>query len=69
MLSAGCAIASLEEVVSMADDHYDATVNRGDLNMRSFTDELNDRWKDGWRVGQVFMQGGNTIVIWERRSG
>ena len=53
----------------MADDHYDASVNKGDLNMRSFTDEMNDRWRDGWRVAQVFMQGGNTIVIYERRAG
>ncbi len=53
----------------MADDHYDTSVNKGDLNMRSFKDEMNDRWKDGWKVAQVFMQGGNTIVIWERRAG
>ena len=53
----------------MADDHYDASVNRGDLNMRSFRDELNDRWKNGWKLSQVFEQAGNTIVVWERRAG
>lgn len=50
-------------------DHYDATVNRGSLNMGSFTKEMNKRWDDGWQVAQVFMQEGNTIVVWERRSG
>lgn len=49
-------------------DHYDATVNRGDLNMRSFTNEMNKRWDDGWRVAHVFMQAENTIVIWEKRT-
>jgi hypothetical protein len=57
-----------QEVIAVA-DHYDATVNRGSLNMGSFTKEMNKRWDDGWQVAQVFMQEGNTIVIWERRSG
>lgn len=53
----------------MANDHYDTSVNKGDLNMRSFTDDLNDRWNDGWKLAHVFEQGGNTIVVWERRTG
>jgi hypothetical protein len=56
------------EVIAVA-DHYDATVNRGSLSMGSFTKEMNKRWDDGWQVAHVFMQEGNTIVIWERRSG
>jgi hypothetical protein len=47
-------------------DHYDASVNKGDLNMRSFTNELNQRWEDGWKLAYVFSHGGNTIVVWER---
>ena len=48
------------------DDHYEAEVNRGDLNMRSFSDTLNDRWRDGWRLAHIFEQGGNTVMVWER---
>lgn len=48
-------------------DHYDATVNKGSLNMLAFTAELNRRWKQGWRLGQVFEQKGNTVIVWERR--
>jgi hypothetical protein len=55
-------------VIAVA-DHYDATVNRGSLHMGSFTKEMNKRWDDGWQVAHVFMQEGNTIVVYERRSG
>lgn len=48
--------------------HYETEVNRGDLNMRSFTDTLNDRFEKGWRLAFVFVQEGNTITVWERTS-
>lgn len=48
--------------------HYEATVNRGSLNMATFTRELNQRWKRGWKLGQVFEQSGNTVIVWERRT-
>jgi hypothetical protein len=49
--------------------HYEATVNRGDLSVRSLTDELNDRWGKGWKLANAFEQGGNTVLIWERTQG
>lgn len=49
-------------------DHYEATVNKGDINMRSLSDELNDRYEAGWRLAHVVEQGGNTLFIWERVS-
>lgn len=53
----------------MANDQYDCEVNRGDLSMHWLKDTLNDRWADGWRCLQVLSQGGNTIVVFERRTG
>lgn len=50
-------------------DHYDVTVNRGEINMRSFKDELNDRWENGWKLAHSFEEGGNLITVWEQRSG
>ena len=49
-------------------DHYDVSVNKDDLNARSFANELNDRHEDGWKLAKVFEQNGNTVVVWERRS-
>jgi len=48
--------------------HYDASVNRGSINMGSFTKELNSRYEDGWRLAFVFSQEGNTIMVWEKTS-
>lgn len=50
----------------MAENHYEAEVNRGDINMRALTDKLNDRYADGWRLAHMAEQGGNTIIVWER---
>jgi hypothetical protein len=52
----------------MADDHYDCEVNREGLSMRWLKNALNDRWQDGWKLGQVFEQAGNTVIVWERRG-
>lgn len=48
--------------------HYQAEVNKGSLNVGTFTATLNKRWEDGWRLDKVFEQNGNTVVIWERAS-
>lgn len=53
----------------MADKHYDADVNKGSINMGRFTDSLNDRWEDGWKLSHIYEQDGNTIIIWEQRAG
>ena len=50
------------------DDHYQAVVNKGSLNMGKFTTELNQRWRDGWELNQVIEQDGNTVVVYSRRS-
>jgi hypothetical protein len=50
----------------MAENHYDTDVNKGSLNMRSFTSQLNERYEKGWKLAKVFEQEGNTILIWER---
>lgn len=52
----------------MSDDHYDCEVNRGDLSMHWLKDTLNDRWADGWRLVQLVEQGGNTVLVFERRG-
>ena len=49
-------------------EHYEATVNKGDINMRGLTDEMNDRFENGWRLAHVVEQSGNTLFIWERVS-
>lgn len=53
----------------MSDKQYDTEVNRGDINMRSLTSTLNDRWNDGWALRQIFVQNGNTVIVYERRAG
>jgi hypothetical protein len=49
-----------------SDDHYDVEVNKDDLSMGWLKDKLNDRWKDGWGLKEVFVQHENTILIFER---
>lgn len=53
---------------TMSHPHYEAEVNKKSLNMGAFTNTLNKRWNDGWRLGHVFEQDGNTVMVWERRS-
>lgn len=48
--------------------HYDAEVNKGSLNMGSFTTKLNQRYEQGWRLSHLFEQAGNTVLVWERHS-
>jgi hypothetical protein len=53
---------------TVADDHYDCEVNRGDLSMMWLKKALNDRWNDGWRLSHTFVQHDNTVLVYERRS-
>ncbi len=46
--------------------YYDIEVNEGSINMSHFADVANDRHANGYRMAHVFMQEGNTIVVWER---
>ncbi|SHM29530.1 hypothetical protein [Cryptosporangium aurantiacum] len=48
------------------DDHYDVELNKDDLSIHWLKRKLNDRWKDGWALKQTVIQGGNTILIFER---
>ena len=50
------------------DDQYQAKVYEGELGMRGLADELNDRWKDGFALHTIFVQGGNTVAVFERRE-
>ncbi|QYG94988.1 hypothetical protein HC251_22845 [Iamia sp. SCSIO 61187] len=45
---------------------YHAEVNKGSINMRSLTGDLNKKGADGWRLAHVYSQDGNTILIFER---
>lgn len=47
-------------------DHYEAEVNKGDINMRSLQRQLNDRYEDGWKLAHIYSEAGNTVLIWER---
>lgn len=50
-------------------DHYEAEVNRDDINMGHFTRQLNDRWKDGWKLAHVFVhKDTDTVMVWEKRT-
>jgi hypothetical protein len=49
-------------------DHYEAEVNKEDVNMGSFTRRLNDRWENGWRLAHVYVHNSNTVTVWERRE-
>lgn len=46
-------------------DHYEAEVNKGDINMRSLQNNLNERYAKGWKLAHVFPEGENVIFIWE----
>lgn len=49
-------------------EHYDIEVNEGSVNMNRFADMANVRHANGYRMAHVFMQEGNTIVVWERNA-
>lgn len=45
---------------------YTTEVNKGDLNMSTLTNKLNNYAKEGWRLHSIFPQGGNTVMVFER---
>lgn len=45
--------------------HYVTEVNKGDINMRHWQAHLNSMHQKGYRLAHVFMQGGNTISVFE----
>lgn len=47
---------------------YDAVVNKKSINMAVLTSQLNQRWKQGWRLAHVYEQAGNSVMIFERRD-
>jgi hypothetical protein len=47
-------------------DHYEIEVNEGSVNMKKFSSAANERHANGYRMAHVFMQEGNTIVVWEK---
>ena len=44
----------------------DIEVNEGWVNMKRFAEMANERHGNGYRMAHVFMQEGNTIVVWEK---
>lgn len=52
----------------MANEHYEVTVNKNDLNVGNYTSECNKRWAEGWRLAHVFVKDANTVSVWERRA-
>ncbi len=48
--------------------YYEMEVNEGSVNMKRFQSAANDRHKNGYRMAHVFMQDGNTVVVWERTA-
>ncbi|MGA8112034.1 MAG: hypothetical protein WCA46_00070 [Actinocatenispora sp.] len=48
------------------DDHYDVELNTDALSMHWLKNKLNDRWRDGWALKDVFVQNNNTILVFER---
>lgn len=46
--------------------HYEVEVNRDNLNAGAFEKAANERHANGYRIAQLFEQGGNTVCVWER---
>jgi hypothetical protein len=45
---------------------YQTEVNKGSINMRSWSSDLSKKGADGWRLAHVFEQSGNTVMVFER---
>lgn len=45
---------------------YVTDVNKGSVNMRTFTAMLNEKARAGWRLHTAYEQDGNTVCIFER---
>jgi hypothetical protein len=46
--------------------HYEVEVNREDMNAGAFERAANERYENGYRIANLFQQGGNTVCVWER---
>jgi hypothetical protein len=46
-------------------DHFVTEVNKGSINMRSWSKDLNDMYRKGYRLAHVFQQEGNTVQVFE----
>jgi hypothetical protein len=46
--------------------HYQMEVNKGSIRMQTFESIANQRIANGYRIGHIFEQDGNAIVVWER---
>jgi hypothetical protein len=51
---------------SKSGPHYEMEVNKGSTNMGALQKAANDRHDNGYKIGHVYEQDGNTVVIWER---
>lgn len=58
-----------DRVCAMYRYEYDTEVNKGSINMRSLSSNLNKRGSEGWRLAHAFQEGGNTVLIYERPVG
>lgn len=47
---------------------YLTEVNKGGVNMSTLTNKLNARYQDGWRLHTMLEQGGNVVLVFERRD-
>ncbi len=47
---------------------YITEVNKEDINMRWLRGHLNERWEAGYRLHSMVEQGGNTILVFEKRG-
>lgn len=45
---------------------YQTEVNKGSINMRTWTKDLSAKGAEGWRLAHVFEQAGNTVMVFER---
>jgi|GEM_PF-3660067 len=41
----------------------------GKVTRRALTKVLNQRWDTGWRLAHLIEQRGNTVLVFEKRSG
>ena len=47
---------------------YMTDVNKGSINMQSWSNKLNKLGAQGWRLAHVFEQDKNTVMVFERQK-
>jgi hypothetical protein len=50
-------------------NQYVTRVNKGRLDVERHTDFLNEAFARGFALHTIFEQSGNTVMVFERRSG